>query len=323
MAQVANFQVPAHPSGLEMRTQLNQIILALVSQNAGPVAPVQTFPLMFWGDTTANRLRIRNSANDAWTDLGPIDDFLADIRTLVTTTAAQKVNRSGDYMTGPLSMRNANVMFQNPVQNWFGYLGPYGTAGAADSGIGFVDSTLTLWNFQLNNNGNWNTRGSGTVSGGMRIDGGRLQLRQPGSYGEIAMYSADGTVMFMRGRSNEGGGMQWIDNNYTAVVGDMDNAGRLRLNGRIETGGGAAYMEVDGNIFGGAWGGWLTGWLATYKADRNANCQHNSGFIELGGVDAGYDGYTAAGNPWVMVGLRTQFNTRNTIWPQCVYLRNN
>jgi hypothetical protein len=311
MAQVANFQVPAHPSGLEMRTQMNQIILALVSSNSGPVAPVQTYPLMWWGDTTANRLRIRNMANDAWTDLGPINDFLADIRSLVETTAAQKVNRGGDYMTGTLLMRNANLFFQNGQTANYGYIGAYGNAGAGDSGIGFVDSSLTLWNFQLNNNGNWNARGSGQINGGLRIDGGRLQMRQPGSYGEIAMYSANGTVMYMRGRSNEGGGMQWIDNNYTAVVGDMDNAGNLRLTGSLATGNGSSNLGPDGNIVSSLFPAGIHAYInnvanaaAAGRAAAGAQCWWNTGPQDSGWINP--NGYQTAdvAVPWVMCGLR-------------------
>ena len=43
MAQVSSYQVPAHPSGLDMRTQLNAIILALIGDNSGPVAPTVTY----------------------------------------------------------------------------------------------------------------------------------------------------------------------------------------------------------------------------------------------------------------------------------------
>ncbi|BAO89013.1 hypothetical protein [Caballeronia cordobensis] len=100
MAQVPSYQVPAHPSGLDMRTQLNAIVLALVGDNSGPTAPSVTYPGMMWGDTTAMRLKRRTNANDAWIDLGPIDNFLSD----VTTSVNNKVNRSGDTMTGALTL---------------------------------------------------------------------------------------------------------------------------------------------------------------------------------------------------------------------------
>jgi hypothetical protein len=326
MSQVDNFQVPAHPSGLEMRTQLNQIVLALVSANNGPVPPVQTYPLMWWGDTTANRLRIRNMANDAWTDLGPINDFLADIRSLVETTAAQKVNRGGDYMTGPLSMRSANVMFQNPQQNWFGYLGAYGPAGQGGSGIGIVDSTLTMWNFQVNNDGSVNVRGWGTITGGLRVQGGRLELRQLGGpgHGEIAMYSVDGTVMFMRGRA-QGGGMEWINNDYNNIPMALDNAGNLTCAAEVWANGGNGRLAGNGNIWGSVWGGWLSDWVNASlggKASAGAQVQHGSGIgIEIAALNIG--GGSDSGDlpaPWVCAGLRR--DTNNWIYVRGLWLRN-
>jgi hypothetical protein len=100
MTQVPSYQVPAHPSGLDMRTQLNAIILALIGDNSGPTAPTVTYPGMMWGDTTAMRLKRRSNANDAWIDLGPIDNFMSD----VTTSVANKVNRTGDTMAGALTL---------------------------------------------------------------------------------------------------------------------------------------------------------------------------------------------------------------------------
>jgi hypothetical protein len=100
MAQVTSYQVPAHPSGLDMRTQLNAIVLALVGDNSGPTAPSPTYPGMMWGDTTALRLRRRSNANDAWIDIGPLDNFLSEVKTSVSNC----VLRTGDTMTGPLTL---------------------------------------------------------------------------------------------------------------------------------------------------------------------------------------------------------------------------
>lgn len=83
MTQPSSYQVPAHPSGLDMRTQLNQIVLSVLGDNCGPTEPPETYPGMMWGDTTAVRLKRRTNANDGWIDIGPLDDFLADIRTSI------------------------------------------------------------------------------------------------------------------------------------------------------------------------------------------------------------------------------------------------
>ena len=87
MTQAATYQVPSHPSGLEMRTLVNTIIRSILTDNAGPTPPPETYPGMWWGDTTAVRLRRRNNANTAWADIGPLDDFIGDVRRLAEQAA--------------------------------------------------------------------------------------------------------------------------------------------------------------------------------------------------------------------------------------------
>ncbi|AUT62875.1 tail collar protein [Paraburkholderia terrae] len=82
MTQATSYQVPAHPSGLDMRTQLNVIVESTLTDNSGPTEPGETYPGMYWGDTTAVRLRRRTNANDGWIDIGPLDDFLSEVRSL-------------------------------------------------------------------------------------------------------------------------------------------------------------------------------------------------------------------------------------------------
>jgi microcystin-dependent protein len=69
MTQVESYQVPPHPSGLEMRTQLNAIVQAILTQSSGPTEPTETYPGMIWADTTAGIIKQRTQDNTAWTDL--------------------------------------------------------------------------------------------------------------------------------------------------------------------------------------------------------------------------------------------------------------
>jgi hypothetical protein len=322
MTQVASYQVPAHPSGLDMRTQLNAIVLALVGDNAGPSAPTETYPGMWWGDTTAKLLKRRNNANDTWVTVGPLDDFLSDIRNSINTATNTKVSKTGDTMTGTLVLKYTNIFYQDAAGANYGYVGTYGNAGAAGGGIGFVDSTLKYWNFQINNDGSWNSRGTATINGGCKIYGGRLELRQPGIYGELALYSQDGTVMFLRGRSS-GGGMQWVNNDYNNVPADMDNAGNFRFTSfscATQSTIGGTTISTNGDIAGSAWGGaWLSQWLAANKAPLNANCNWQVGAQESGWITINGGQTVIVGQPYVMVGLR---NSGNSIYLEVTYLRN-
>lgn len=64
----------ANQNGPAFRADLNNLIAALASQNAGNTAPPTTFPFLFWADTsvTPNLLRMRNAADSAWLELGDL-----------------------------------------------------------------------------------------------------------------------------------------------------------------------------------------------------------------------------------------------------------
>ncbi len=64
---VANQTFPA------FRADLNNALKALAQNSMGTAAPSPTFPLMWWPDTTANLLKIRNIANTAWVTIGTLD----------------------------------------------------------------------------------------------------------------------------------------------------------------------------------------------------------------------------------------------------------
>ena len=58
----------ANQSGLEFRQDLNNVLSAIVTQNSGATAPVDTFSGMEWLDTATSPpiKKRRNQANDAW-----------------------------------------------------------------------------------------------------------------------------------------------------------------------------------------------------------------------------------------------------------------
>lgn len=56
------------------RSDLNNALLAIVSQNSASTAPTTTYANMFWYDTATNILKKRNEANSAWINLGTVDE---------------------------------------------------------------------------------------------------------------------------------------------------------------------------------------------------------------------------------------------------------
>lgn len=100
---IANQGFPA------FRSDLNNALAALVSNSSGATAPTTTFAHQFWLDTstTPNRLRQRNADNDAWIEVGRLDQ-VAD-----TFQAAAVVD--GVYTTGNQTIGGTKTFSAAPV----------------------------------------------------------------------------------------------------------------------------------------------------------------------------------------------------------------
>jgi len=64
---IANQTAPA------FRTDLNSALQALASASSGATAPSTVYANMLWYDTATNILKMRSEANDAWIDIGTLD----------------------------------------------------------------------------------------------------------------------------------------------------------------------------------------------------------------------------------------------------------
>jgi hypothetical protein len=64
--------VIANQSGAAFRSDLNNGLSAIVSQNSGSAEPSTTYAYMWWADTTTGLLKIRNAANNAWVTVGTL-----------------------------------------------------------------------------------------------------------------------------------------------------------------------------------------------------------------------------------------------------------
>ena len=63
----------ANQSGAAFRSDLNNGLPAIVSQNSGAAQPSTTYAYQWWADTTTGLLKIRNAANNAWITLFQLD----------------------------------------------------------------------------------------------------------------------------------------------------------------------------------------------------------------------------------------------------------
>jgi hypothetical protein len=93
----------ANQTAASLRTDLNNVLSAIVSNNSGSTEPPDTFANMFWYDTTANILKMRNEADDAWISLGYLDQTADAFRlfddTQVVNTSGTQTGLLGDQAT--------------------------------------------------------------------------------------------------------------------------------------------------------------------------------------------------------------------------------
>ena len=87
---IANQGFPA------FRSDLNNALAAVVSNNSGATEPTTMFAHQIWVDTAADPsiLKIRNADNDAWITIGTINQT-ADTFTLTSAVSATTLNTSG------------------------------------------------------------------------------------------------------------------------------------------------------------------------------------------------------------------------------------
>jgi hypothetical protein len=120
--------VIANGTGAAVRSDLNDALAAIVSNNSGSSEPATTYAYQWWADTTANVLKIRNSANNAWITLRELDGtmliedgsastpglaFADDVNTGIFSPAADQIG----FATGGaerLEIGSSEVVFNDP-----------------------------------------------------------------------------------------------------------------------------------------------------------------------------------------------------------------
>jgi len=83
--------VIANGTGAAVRSDLNNALAAIVSQNSGATAPATTYAYQFWADTTTGLLKLRNSANSAWVTLFQLDGEWSTLPVENGTAAAPSI----------------------------------------------------------------------------------------------------------------------------------------------------------------------------------------------------------------------------------------
>jgi len=119
--------VIANGTGSAVRSDLNNALAAIVSNNSSSTEPATKYAYQWWADTNANVLKIRNSANNAWISVRELDGttlmadgsaaepglaFAADVNTGFFSGGADKIN----FATGGverLEIGSSEVVFND------------------------------------------------------------------------------------------------------------------------------------------------------------------------------------------------------------------
>lgn len=94
----------ANQSRTAFRADLNNALLAIVTQNSGATAPVTTYAYQWWADTTTGLLKVRNAANSAWVTVGTLADAYFGN---VSRTANNLLTGAGNTFQGRLNTASA------------------------------------------------------------------------------------------------------------------------------------------------------------------------------------------------------------------------
>lgn len=138
----------ANQNGADFRSDLNNVLGDIQSTNAGPNEPTTKVAYKIWIDTTNNRVKIRNGANNAWIDLGSSTAEMGHA-TSASPSLTGTVNSAGDIVC------NSNGRIKLPV----------GTTGQRPSSpaTGDIRYNSTLNRQEIYNGSDWVT---GTVPSG-------------------------------------------------------------------------------------------------------------------------------------------------------------
>lgn len=144
--------VIANGTGAAVRSDINDALAAIVSNNSNATAPATTYAYQWWADTTTGLLKIRNSANNAWVTVGTLATANLGLAPTATPSFSGTATFSGNIemsgtgaidvaagTTGERPGTPSNGMFRyNTTDNAFeGYAnGAWGAIGGSGGATG-------------------------------------------------------------------------------------------------------------------------------------------------------------------------------------------
>jgi hypothetical protein len=176
--------VIANGTGAAVRSDLNDALAAIVSNNSSSTAPATTYAYQWWADTTTGLLKQRNAANSAFVTIGTLAStnlglaslagatFTGDV-ILGTTTALELPDgttgeRPGSPVAGMIRYNTSLVQFEGYKNSVWGAIGGGATGGGSDD-VFYENGQTVTTNYTLSTNKNAVTAGPVTVNSGVTV----------------------------------------------------------------------------------------------------------------------------------------------------------
>lgn len=176
--------VIANGTGAAVRSDLNDALSAIVSNNSSSSAPATTYAYQWWADTTTGLLKIRNAANNAWVTVGTLAStnlglaslagatFTGDV-ILGTTTALELPDgttgeRPGTPVNGMIRYNTTLTQFEGYKAGAWGAIGGGATGGGSDD-VFYENGMTVTTNYTLTTNKNAMSAGPVTINSGVTV----------------------------------------------------------------------------------------------------------------------------------------------------------
>ena len=176
--------VIANGTGAAVRSDLNDALAAIVSNNSSSTAPATTYAYQWWCDTTTGLLKQRNAANSAFVTIGTLAStnlglaslagatFTGDV-ILGTTTALELPDgttgqRPGSPVAGMIRYNTTLSTFEGYKNAAWGAIGGGATGGGSDD-VFYENGQTVTTNYTLTTNKNAVTAGPCTINSGVTV----------------------------------------------------------------------------------------------------------------------------------------------------------
>ena len=176
--------VIANGTGAAVRSDLNDALAAIVSNNSSATAPATTYAYQWWADTTTGLLKVRNAANSAFVTVGTLAStnlglaslagatFTGDV-ILGTTTALELPDgttgqRPGSPVAGMIRYNTTLVQFEGYKNSVWGAIGGGATGGSSDD-IFYENGQTVTTSYTITTNKNAVTAGPVTINSSVTV----------------------------------------------------------------------------------------------------------------------------------------------------------